>query len=76
MSFGGPYEQIVPPTIDTVTNCGHDSFIRILVFAGTRALNQPFGLFAVADDQRCPQAALDMNKKKAQLEETLSQDPG
>src|SRR5258708_28974753 len=57
MNFRG----IVPTTIDTVTNCGHDSSIRIPVFAGTRAPNQPFGLSAVADDQRHPRAALDTN---------------
>ncbi len=42
--FGGPYEQIVPPTIDTVTNCGHDSSIRTPICIGARAPNQHYGL--------------------------------
>src|SRR3989475_12868186 len=51
--------QVVPPTIDTVTNCGHDSSIRIPAFTGTRAPNQHCGLACA--DQRHPRAALDTN---------------
>jgi hypothetical protein len=46
--------QVVPPTIDTVTNCGHDSSIRIPAFTGTRAPNQGNGLSALVGDQGHP----------------------